>query len=115
MLDELTRAILLLEQTLRAGCKSPAQQITKADLQETKETILMKISEVKTAVAEAAAKSEEAFAEVSTRIAALQTQIDALIAGNTDPDITDAAFADSLRRLKISTDALADIVPNPPA
>lgn len=70
--------------------------------------------EIKAQVAAAAARSTEAFAELGTRIADLQKQIDELIAGATDPDVTDEAFLANLQTLKTNTDALADIVPTPP-
>lgn len=77
------------------------------------ESILMKLSEIKSAIAEAAAKSTEAFGELSTKIADLQTQIDKLIADASDPDVTDEAFLANLGTLKTNTAALADIVPTP--
>lgn len=76
--------------------------------------ILMKLSEIKNQIAAAATRSTEAFAELGSRIADLQKQIDDLIAGAGDPDVTDEAFLASLNTLKTNTDALADIVPNVP-
>ncbi len=74
----------------------------------------MKLNEIKAQIAAAAAKSTEAFAEISTKITAMQTQIDELIAGASDPDVTDEAFLADLQNLKTTTDQLADIVPNVP-
>lgn len=75
----------------------------------------MKLSEVKAAVAASAAKSTEAFAELGTRIGDLQKQIDDLIAGNSDPDVTDESFLANLNTLKTNVDQLAEIVPNAPS
>ncbi len=80
----------------------------------TNHDILMKLAEIKAQIAAAAAKSTEAFAEISTKITAMQTQIDELIAGASDPDVTDEAFLADLQNLKTTTDQLADIVPNVP-
>lgn len=75
----------------------------------------MKLSEIKAQIAASAARSTEAFAELGKRISDLQKQIDDLIAGAGDPDVTDEAFLADLNTLKANTDALADIVPNPPS
>lgn len=90
---------------------------TKDDLKELKKDIIMKLSEVKSQIAAASARSTEAFQELGTRIADLQKQIDDLIAGAGDPDITDEAFLADLQKLKTNTDQLADIIPDtaPPA
>jgi hypothetical protein len=90
--------------------KSP----TKDDLIQLQKTILMKLSEIKAAVAAAAAKNTEAFSEISAKITAMQTQIDELIAGNSDPDVTDEAFLAQLQALSTSAAQLADIVPAAP-
>lgn len=76
--------------------------------------LTMKLSEIKTAIAEAAANSREAFAELATKIADLQKQIDDLIAGNSDPDVTDEAFLADLQSLRTDAANLAAIVPNVP-
>lgn len=73
----------------------------------------MKLSEVKAAIAEASKQNAEAFGEIGTRIADMQKQIDDLIAGNSDPDVTDEQFLANLESLKSNAKALADIVPNP--
>lgn len=91
--------------------KSDGGLATKTDLEE----IHMLLSEIKTQIAQAAAKSTEAFAELGTRIGALQQQIDDLIAGASDPNVTDETFLADLQTLKTNTDQLADIVPNPEA
>lgn len=88
---------------------------TKTDLRKLRDTILMKLSEIKAAIAEAAAKNQEAFTEISAKVGAMQAQIDALIAGASDPEITDEAFLASLTSLKGTAQQLADIVPNAPA
>ncbi len=88
---------------------------TKNDLKLLTKTILMKLSEIKAAIAEAAAKNQEAFTEISSKVSAMQAQIDELIAGASDPDITDEAFLANLESLKTNAKALADIVPDAPA
>lgn len=75
--------------------------------------IEMKLSEIKAAVAKAAKDNAEAFGEIGTKIGALQKQIDDLIAGNADPDVTDEDFLADLESLKTSAQGLADIVPAP--
>lgn len=75
--------------------------------------IEMKLSEIKAAVAEAAKDNAEAFGEIGTKIAELQQKIDDLIAGNSDPDVTDEDFLADLESLKVSAQGLADIVPAP--
>lgn len=75
---------------------------------------IMKLSEIKAQIAASAAKSTEAFTELGARILALQKQIDDLIAGAGDPDVTDEAFLADLNTLKVNAEALADIVPNTP-
>lgn len=75
--------------------------------------ILMKLAEIKAAVKEAAKDNAEAFSEIGTQIGALQKQIDDLIAGNSDPDVTDEDFLTDLESLKTSAQNLADIVPAP--
>lgn len=74
----------------------------------------MKLSDVKAAILTAAAENTEAFTEISNLITTMQAQIDALIAGQSDPDITDADFLASLQTLSDNAKKLADIVPNPP-
>jgi hypothetical protein len=93
--------------------KSRYLPATENYLKKVGEQILMKLSEIKKLVADAAGKSSEAFAEIGTRLADMQKQIDELIAGNADPDVTDEAFTADLAKLKTTTDALADIVPTP--
>lgn len=73
----------------------------------------MKLSEIKAAVAASAKQSTEAFAELGGKIADLQKQVDDLIAGAQDPDVTDEAFLSDLNTLKSNVAQLADIVPNP--
>jgi HalX domain-containing protein len=85
----------------------------KDDLQRRIKRMAKKLSEIKADVAAAAARSTEAFAEIGKRIADLQKQIDDLISGVSDPEITDEAFLTNLQTLKGNVDSLADIVPNP--
>lgn len=94
--------------------KSHLNTITAKDLDETEKRILMKLSEIKAAVATAAGQSTEAFNELSGRIGELQKQIDDLIAGVSDPEVTDESFAADLETLKVNTQALADIVKTTP-
>jgi hypothetical protein len=98
-------------------CKSRDRQAMLSDLQDLQKKLLMKFSELKTQMAALAARSTEAFAELGTKIAALQTQIDELVAGATDPEVTDEVFNADLATLKTNIDLLADIVPasTPPA
>lgn len=71
----------------------------------------IKLSAIKDAVTAAAKQNREAFAEIGTKIADLNKQIDDLIEGQSDPDVTDAAFEASLAELAADAKALADIVP----
>lgn len=79
------------------------------------EGIDMKLSEVKAEIAGVRAQATEAFGEVSTRLSDMQKKIDDLIAGSSDPDVTDEAFLADLNALKTDVKQLADIVPNAPA
>lgn len=82
-------------------------------LAQVESNILMKLSEVKTAVAEAAADSTEAFTELATRIADLDKQIADLVAAATDPDVTDEKFLADLTTVKTNSAALKNIVSTP--
>jgi len=99
-------------QCLSDWLKSPAGPVLKSDLIKLEKKVMAKVSEIKKIVADAAAKSTEAFTEISTRLADLQKQIDDLIAGNGDPEVTDEEFTANLTKLKETTDSLADLVPN---
>lgn len=92
-------------------CKSRDRQAMLSDLQALQTKILMKLSDVKVQISAAAARSTEAFAELGTKIAALQTQIDELVAGATDPEVTDEVFNADLATLQTNIALLADIVP----
>lgn len=83
-------------------------------MEEMEKRMSLKISEIKAAVAEIKKNNSEAFAELGTRIADLQKQIDDLIAGNSDPSVTDEVFEADLNDLKVSAKGLADIVPGTP-
>lgn len=77
--------------------------------------IIMKLSEIKEAVKTAALQNKEAFSEIGAKIADMQKQIDDLISGVSDPEVTDAEFIADLNSLKTDAKALADIVPGTPA
>lgn len=91
---------------------------TKRDIQDLKEDLTMKLSEVKTAVATAAAEikknNREAFTELGARISDLNQQIADLIAAATDPEVSDTQFLTDLNDAKADAQALADIVPGSP-
>lgn len=91
--------------------KSTAGFVTKCDLGKTEENIVMKLSEVKAIVNQSAGETKEALGEIGTKVADLQKQIDDLIAGNSDPEVTDEVFLTNLNQLKTDTAALAAIVP----
>lgn len=93
--------------------RSHLKLATKDDLKEMESRIDMKLSEAKALIATAAKQSTEAFSELSTRIADLQKQIQDLIDGAGDPEVTDEAFLADLETLKTNAQQLADIVPNP--
>lgn len=76
--------------------------------------IMVTLGEVKAAVATAAKQNREAFTEIGTKIADLNKQIEDLLAGVGDPQITDAAFEADLLQLQADAQALADIVPGTP-
>lgn len=105
-----------LPQPLSLVFKSdPTTEALLSHLNHKIETVIMKLSEIKAAVAAASAKSTEAFSELSAKIAALQTQVEELIAGASDPDVTDEAFLADLTNLQGNINQLAEIVPNEPA
>ncbi len=84
---------------------------TKQDIQELKEDLTMKISQIASAVAEIKKNNREAFTELGTKIADLNQQIADLIASASDPDVTDEAFLADLNDAKADAQKLADIVP----
>lgn len=94
--------------------KSHTGFATKNDLLNLENRMAIKVSEIKTAVAEIKANNAEAYAELGTRIADLQKQIDDLIAGNGDPSVTDAQFEADLQEARSQAAALAGIVPGTP-
>lgn len=75
----------------------------------------IKVSEIKEAVAAFKRQNREALAEIGTKIADLNKQIEDLIAGVGDPNITDEVFEQDLRDLAADAKALADIVPGTPS
>jgi hypothetical protein len=83
------------------------------ELKAQNQEVLMRLSEIKAAVAESAKQSSEAFAELGSKIADLQKQVDDLIAGAQDPDVSDPDFLNDLNTLKTNVAELAAIVPNP--
>lgn len=88
---------------------------TKQDLENLNQDLTMKLSEVKVAVAAAAAEikknNREAFTELGARIADLNQQIADLVAGASDPEVSDTQFLQDLNDAKADAQALADIVP----
>lgn len=86
--------------------------VTTKDLEEMEKRLVMKLSEIKSQIAAAAQKNEEAFQELGKKVTDLQKQIDDLIAGQNDPDVTDEVFLADLEKLKSTAAQLADIVPN---
>lgn len=76
------------------------------------DTLDMKLSQIKADIAAASKQSKEAFAELGSKVASLQKQVDDLIAGASDPDVTDQQFLDDLTTLKTNVAQLADLVPN---
>lgn len=119
MLKHLSDSICGLTLVLKAGVEQRkiefdwlrfhSEFATKQDLKD----ILMKLTEVKAAVASAAKDNREAIGEIGTKIADLNKQIADLIAGAGDPEITDEAFLTDLQNLQVDAKALADIVPAP--
>lgn len=101
-------------QDLLLLCKSNSNAITKQDLQGLEEHMTIRVSEVKAAIAEFKKNNAEALAELGTRIADLNKQIEDLIASNADPAVTDEVFEADLRELGESSKALAEIVPGTP-
>lgn len=100
----------------KRGQSRPAPCVTVHDLRNMEDRLTMKLDEIKKQIAESRARSQEAFGEISAKIAAQQTKIDELIAAASNPDVTDEAFLADLQSLKATTDQLADIVPDvPPA
>ena len=93
--------------------KSHSGFATKQDLKVMEEHLIMKLTEIKAQIAQAASRSTEAFTEVNARLVELQNQVDALVVAATDPDVTDEKFLADLQLIKTNTDALADIVPAP--
>lgn len=100
-LDELVEAIQDLTRVLAMG----REGITKQDLDNLETRITMKLSEVNKLVAEANDRAQEAFTEISERLAALEQQAQ-------DPEVTNEEFLANLQSLKAGVDKLADIVPN---
>ena len=91
------------------GCNPTTEQQAKL-----KEKIMVTISQIKAAVAEAKKANREAFTEIGTKIADLNKQIADLISGARDPEVTDEAFEQDLKDLQTDAKALADIVPGSP-
>ncbi len=110
---DLTRAIKDVASAIREATSSQIIELLTRIEKQGKENS-MKLSEVKTAVSTAAKQNREAFVELGTKIADLQKQIDDLISGAGDPEVTDEAFLADLNSLKTDAQALADIVPGSP-
>lgn len=109
---ELTAAIHELTHVIRELNRYMA---TQNAIHQLEDTLLMKISEIKTAIANASRSQKEALAEIGTQIADLKTQIDDLKNAATDPDVTDADFLQQIATLQSDAQALADIVPGSPS
>lgn len=86
---------------------------TKQDIENLNSDLSMKLSEIKSAIATASRQQKEALSEIGAQLADLKKQIDDLIAGATDPEVTDEAFLSDLQTLQTDAKALADIVPGP--
>jgi hypothetical protein len=84
---------------------------TQHDLENLNQDLTMKLSEIKTAISTASRQQKEALTEIGTKIADLNNQIADLIAGASDPDVTDEAFLADLTSLQSDSQALADLVP----
>lgn len=87
---------------------------TKRDIQDLKDDITMKLSEIRQAISTASKQNKEALAELGTKIADLNAQIAELIANASDPEVTDEQFLTDLNSLREDAQALADIVPGSP-
>lgn len=122
--EELARAVhglthilsdILSEQRIQFGWMvSHHHFATKTDIEKLNSSLSMKLSEIKSAVAQVKQQNREAFQELGTKIADLNQQIADLIAAQNDPDVTDEAFLADLEALKADAKALADIVPGSP-
>ena len=75
----------------------------------------MKLDAIKAAVSAASKQNREAFQEIGTRIADLNTQIQDLKDAAVNPDVTDEAFLADLSSLQTDAQALANIVPGSPS
>lgn len=99
-------------QGLSDWLKSPAGPVLHSDLNKLEKKIVMKLSDVKKAIKAAAADSVEAFDELKKRLDDQQKQIEDLIAGQSDPEVSDEDFLADLQKLSDNNKALAEIVPN---
>ncbi len=90
------------------------QFATKSDIETLHEDIAMKLSQIKTAIAQAGAQQKEALTEIGTQIADLNKQIQDLKDAATDPDVTDAEFIAQIEQLQADAKSLADVVPGSP-
>lgn len=116
--DRQVDAILLVAREL---CGIREQLVNKQDnsailqgMAEMENRLMIKVSEIKTAVAAARQANREAFTELGTKIADLNKQIADLIAGVGDPEVSDEQFEQDLKDLAVDAKALADIVPGSP-
>lgn len=108
---ELTAAIHELTHVMR---EMNRYMSTQNSINQLEDTLLMKLSEIKTIIATSSKSQKEALAEIGTQIADLKTQIDDLKNAATDPDVTDADFLQQIATLQSDAQALADIVPGSP-
>jgi len=113
MFRELIAAISSLARAVHGLSENTNNKSVLKRMEEMENNIMVKVSEIKAAVALAAKNNREAFGELGTRIADLQKQIADLIEANVDPSVTDETFEADLKALGVDAQALADIVPNP--
>lgn len=105
---ELSAAIQELACAVRESSRHSATQHALHNLED---TLVMKLSEIKQAIASASRSQKEALTEIGSQIADLKQQIDDLKNAATDPDVTDADFLQQINSLQSDAQALADIVP----
>lgn len=113
--QELIHALLHLVHEMREDREQRKHEnVILRRLAEMENNLMIKVSEVKAAVAQFKTQNREALAEIGTKIADLNKQIADLIAGVGDPEVTDEVFEQDLRDLAADAKALADIVPGTP-
>lgn len=93
---------------------SDSRPVTKQDLIELEESLVMKISEAKSVLLNASNKQKEAIQEIGRQVADLNVQIQELRDAAVDPNVTDEEFNQLVATLQTDAQALADIVPGSP-